>query len=95
MEDAQLVEEPVIQGSVIFKFERANRVGDSFDRIFKAVSPVIRRIDAPLIARAVMCCVEYAIHNRVSHVQVRRCHIYFCSQCAAAVLEFACPHSLE
>ena len=50
----QLIEKPVIQRTVVFELQRANGMGDTFDRILEAVSPIVHGIDAPLIACAVM-----------------------------------------
>ena len=81
MKNTQLVKEPIVQRPMIFKFKRANRMGNPFDGIFKAVSPVVSRIDAPFVRSAVVSSVQNSVHNRISHIQVGRCHIYFCPQC--------------
>ena len=40
-----------------------------------AVREVVHRIDAPLVAGAVMLGVQDAVHHRVAHVQIGRGHV--------------------
>ena len=54
MMDFQLVKNPVVQRTVILKFQGADRIRDSFDRIRKTMGEVIRGIDAPLVAGSVV-----------------------------------------
>ena len=75
MEDAELIEIPVIQRTMIFKLKRADRVGDALDRIRLTVRPVVHRINAPLTARAVMLGVQDAVHHRIPHIEIRRGHV--------------------
>ena len=70
-------------------------MGDSFDGIFQAVRPVVGWIDAPGVARAVVCCAEDAVHNRVSQIEVGVRHIDFGAEGFGAVGEFAFSHALE
>ena len=91
----QFIKKPVVQGAIILKFQRANRMCDPFNGIRKAMSEVVHRINAPLVARPVMCCPQNAVHDRISHTQIRRCHINFRSQYAGTVIKFASPHALE
>ena len=93
--DAELVEEPVVERPVVFKFEGADGVGDSFDGVLQAVRPVVHRVDAPIVAGAVMGGVQDAVHNRVAHIEIGMGHIDFSPQCSRAVGEFACPHTLK
>ena len=46
----ELVEEPVIQRSVILELERTERMRDAFERIGQAMREVIHRVDLPLVA---------------------------------------------
>ena len=64
-------------------------------RIGLAVGVVVHRIDAPLVAGAVMLGVQDAVHHRIAHVQVGRGHVDLGAQDARAVGEFARPHALE
>ena len=66
-------------------------MSDPFDRIRLAMGKVVSRINAPLIAGAVMGRVKNPIHDRISHVDVRRCHVDFRAQRSAAVRELLPP----
>src|ERR1039458_10587294 len=48
---------------------------DALDGVGLAVREIVHRIDAPLVARAVMFGVQNAVHHRIAHVQVLRSHI--------------------
>ena len=48
------LDEPVVERAMVLEFERADRMRDAFDRIALAVRPVVHRIDAPLVAGAMM-----------------------------------------
>ena len=54
MIDFQFIEEPVIQGPVILKFQRTNGVGDLLNGIGLAVGKIIHRIYAPITAGPMM-----------------------------------------
>ena len=92
MIDAQLVKEPVVQRPMILKFQRADRMRDAFDRILKAVRPVVHRVNAPRVAGAVMLGMQNAIHHRVAHIQIRMRHIDLCLERSRPVGEFPCLH---
>ena len=70
MIDVQLIEKPVVQRAMVFKLQRADGVGDAFDGVALAVRPVVHRVDAPLVAGAVMVGVEDAVHDRVAQIEV-------------------------
>ena len=86
---------PVVERAVIFELERADGVRDAFDRIALAVRVVVHRVDAPLVAGAVMLGVEDAVHDGVAHVEVGRRHVDLGAQGACAVGEFAGLHARE
>ena len=54
MENLQLLDVPVIERTVIFKFERANRMRDLLDRIGLTVGEIVHRVNAPLIPGAMV-----------------------------------------
>ena len=80
---------------MVLELQRADRVGDAFDRIALAVRVVVQRIDAPLVARAMMMGVLDAVHHRVAQVDVRRRHVDLGPQRPRAVGELAALHPLE
>ena len=95
MIDAQLLDVPVVQRPVILELQRADGVGDALDGIGLAVGVVVHRVDAPLVAGAVVLGVEDAVHHRVAHVQVGRGHVDLGPQGPGAVRELAGAHALE
>ena len=70
-------------------------MGDSFQRVALAVSPVVHRVDAPVVSCPVMCRVPDAIHQRVPHQHVRVSHVNLCPQDMLAVYELAGFHPTE
>ena len=95
MVDAELVEEPVVEGAVVLELDRATGMCDALNGVLEAVCPVVRGIDAPLVAGAVVPGVQDPIHDRVAHVQVGRGHVYLRPERAGAVREFSGSHPLE
>ena len=89
------VDEPVIERPMVLKFQRADRMRHLLNRILKPMRPVIHRVDAPLVALAVMLGVEDAVHDRIAHVQVRRGHVNLRAQGARAIGELSGPHALK
>ena len=59
------------------------------------VRVVVHRIDAPLVAGAVMLGVQDAVHHRVAHVEVGRRHVDLGAQRARAVRKLARLHARE
>ena len=66
---------PVVQGTVILVFQRAEAVGDALQRVADGVGEVVHGIDAPLLAGAVMLLIQDAVHGRVAHVDVGAGHV--------------------
>ena len=50
----ELLDDPVVERPVILEFERADRMRDALERVRDAVRVVVERIDAPLVAGAVV-----------------------------------------
>ena len=80
---------------MVFELQRADGVRDALDRIRLAVREVVHRIDAPLVAGAMMLGVQDAVHDRIAHVEVRRRHVDLGPQRARAVGELAGLHARE
>ena len=94
-ENAQFLNEPVIERTVHIELEGADGMCDMLDGVALAVGVVVHRIDAPFVAGTVMGSVDYAVHNRVPehHILVR--HIDFSTQDLLPVSIFAIPHFPE
>ena len=91
----QRLAEPVVQRAVNLELQGANGVGDTLDGVALAVGVVVHRVDAPLVAGAVVMAVQDAVHDGVAHVHVGRGHADFCTQHLAPVGELAGLHAAE
>jgi hypothetical protein len=91
----ELIEEPVVERPVILELERAERMRRAFDRVRKRVRVVVHRIDAPLVARALVRHLANPIERRIAQVDVRRGHVDLRPQHAFAFRELTAPHGLE
>ena len=74
-ENSKLLDKPVIEGPMIFKLQGADRMRHVFDGIRLPMRVVVHGIDAPLIASTVMLGAQDPVHDRVTHVQIRRRHV--------------------
>src|SRR5512135_386870 len=95
MIDPEFIEGPVVQWTVVFEFERADRMRDSFERVRDAVGIVVHRIDAPFVTGPVVLRPEYPKHHRVPHVDVARGHVDLRTQRAGAVFKLPGTHPSE
>ena len=77
------------------ELERADRVRDALDGVRLAVREVVRRVDAPRVARPRMRGVHDAVEHGVAQVDVRRGHVDPRAQDARPVGELAGAHPLE
>ena len=91
----QIVQEPLVQRAVIFKFQGANRVGNALDGIRLAMGKVVARVHAPLVTGLVVMGVTDTIENRIAQVHVRRRHVDLRTQHLGAVGKLAGGHALE
>src|SRR6266487_763994 len=71
-------------------------MSDSFHGIVLPMRPIVHRINLPFISRAMMSrLMDDAIHYRITHVEVRVCHINLRAQDARAIGEFTILHALQ
>ena len=91
----ELFEHPVVQGSVILEFQRADGVRDALDRVLDGMRVVVHRIDAPRVARVVVGRVQHAVDDGVTHVDVRGRHVDLGAQADLAVRVLAVSHVVE
>ena len=94
-ENFQRLDEPVVERPVYVEFQRADRMGNLFDRVALAVGIVVHRVDAPLVARAVVFGVDDAVHDRVAEEHVGMRHVDLGAQHLRAVGELAVLHAHE
>ena len=75
MMNPERVAVPIVQRTMVFEFQRTNRVRDAFNRIRLTVSVIVSRINAPFVSGAMMFGMPDAIHNRVTHQHVLVRHV--------------------
>ena len=90
-----LAHEAVVERTVRHKLQRAYRVGHTLEVVALAVSEVVHGINVPFAARAVVGCLDDAVHDGVAEVHVVRCHVDARTQHAAPLVKFAGVHPLE
>ena len=66
---------PVIEGALVFKFERADGVSNVFKRILDRMRKGVHRINAPLASGRLMLSKANAVDRRVSQIHVGRSHV--------------------
>jgi len=91
----EFLHNPVIERTVVFKFQGADGVNNPFQRIGKAMRKVVHRINDPLRAGAVMRFALDAVDHGIAHHDIGRGHIDFGAQGMGAVGEFAGAHPLK
>src|SRR5437773_12545327 len=91
----EVVEEPVVERSVVLELEGAQRVAHPFDGVALAVREVIARVDVPGRAGAWMAGVENTVDDGVAKVEVRRRHVDCRAEHPLAVPELAGAHPRE
>ena len=91
----QLFHHPVVQRPVIFKLQRTDGVGDPFDGILDRMCVVVHRIDTPFVTRVLMGKMRHTVQDRVTHVDIGRCHVDFGPQRLLAVGISAFLHLLK
>ena len=89
-----MLQQPIVERPLIFKFQCADRMRDAFERIFQRMRVGVHRINAPFVAGAVMMAAFDAVQNRIAQIDIGRAHIDFCAQhqgtiCVLSVAHFA------
>ena len=93
--DADVVQHPVVQTTVVLELQGTQRVGNAFQRIADAVGEVVHRVDAPLVAGLMMLSELNAVQHRIAHHDERRRHIDLRAQAGLALFEAAAAHFFE
>lgn len=74
------LEQPVVALTSNFELKGAQRVSDVFDRVAKAVSVVIGRVNAPEISRVRVRGILYTVSHEVAHVWIVVLHVDLASK---------------
>ena len=93
--NADVLHDPVVQGAVVLKLQRAQAVGDAFQRVLNGVRKVVERVDAPLVTLTVMVHMADAVDDGSAHIEVAGCQIDLGTERILVVLEFAGAHTGE
>ncbi len=80
---------------MVLELERADRMRDALQRVGDGVRVIVERIDAPLVAGAMVRRVADAVDGRIAHVQVRAAHVDLQPKDVRAVGKFARAHAAE
>ena len=89
----KILNEPIIQRFMIFKFQRAYGMRNAFNRIRLTMSKIVSGVNTPLITGLMVMRFTDTIQNRVAQVHIRRCHINSGAQHAGAFVKFAGAHT--
>ena len=94
--ESDLSQNPVVERSVILKFQGAEGVGYSLYGVLYRVGKIVHRVDAPFVPGVVVRrFVSDSVYYRISHVYVRRCHVYLRSEHSLAVGKLSRLHVLK
>ena len=91
----QTFQYPVIERTVILKFERANRVRDVFQRIRDRMREVVHRINAPGVAGAVVVGMADTVQRRIAQIHVGGGHVDTGTQDVQAIGKLTGFHAPE
>ena len=89
------LEQPVVALASDFELKGAQRVSDVFDRVAKAVSVVIRRVNAPEISRVRVGGILYTVSHEVAHVWIVVLHVDLASKRCLTFLVLTGAHLFE
>ena len=89
------LQRPIVEGTLIFKFERADRVGDVLERVFDWMRKGVHRVDAPLVAGRMVFCKANAVDGRISQIDVGTRHVDLRAKYHAAFGVLAVTHFTE
>ena len=87
-----MIEQPVVEGALVFELQRADAVGDVLQRVLNGVGEGVHGVDAPGIARVVVRGAADAVDGRVAQVDVGRGHVDLGAQHGGTVGQQAVFH---
>ena len=90
--DADVVQHPVIEATVVLELQGAQGVGDPLQGVRDAVGEVIHRVDAPLVTGLVVVSKLDAIDDGIAHHHEGGCHVDLGAQAGAAFGHLAALH---
>ncbi len=93
--DGDVVQHPVVQRAMVFKFQRAQGMGDAFQCVGNAMRVVVHRVDAPRVAGANVVSAADAVNHRVAQVDIGRGHVDLGAQHHRTIGELTGAHARE
>ena len=90
-----MLDDPVVQGPVRLKLQRAQAVGDTLQRILNRMCEVVHGINAPLVSLPVVAHVVDTVDDRVAHIEVTAGQVDLGPQRHGAVGELPGAHAGE
>ena len=91
----QLPHHPVVQRTVVFKFQRTDGMRDALDGVLDGMGEVVHGINTPFIAGIVMCHMRHTVDDRITHIHIGRGHVDLGAQHLLSVPIHAVLHVLE
>ena len=83
---AEVIEQPVVERTLVFELEGADAVGDVLQRVFDRMREGVHRIDAPRVAGVVVRGPLDAVQRRIAQIDVRAGHVDLGAQHGRAVV---------
>ena len=80
---------------MILELKSTDRVCDVLNRVLDRMSEVVHRVDAPLVTGVVVCHMGNTVDNRITHIDIRRCHIDLRAENLLSVLVHTVLHILK
>ena len=88
----KLPDHPVVQWSVILKFQRTDRMGYPFNSVFNRVGKVVHGVNTPFVSCIMMFHMSYTVNDRIPHINIRGSHVNFRSEDFFAIPVFSFLH---
>ncbi len=91
----EAVQQPVVEGALVFELQRADAVGDALQRVLDGMREGVHRVDAPFVAGVVVLGVLDAVDGRIAQVDVGRGHVDLRAQHGCPIRQLAIAHFAE
>ena len=94
MGDGYMLHHPIVQGTVVFKLQGAQAVGDAFQCVLNGMGKVVHGVIPPPVPLAVMLHGGCPVRHRVPHVEIAG-EWSILAEGVPVVREFPDPHPAE
>ncbi len=93
--NGDIFDHPVVQGTMVFVFQRTQGMGNAFKRVLNRMSKIVHGVNAPFCALTVMLDISDAVDNGVAHIEIAGSKVYLCAESVASFGELAVFHALK